>query len=208
MIDTIIDLSHHNASVDFAQIRAAGIMAVIHKATQGKGYVDPQYAARRTAAEAAGLLWGAYHFGTGDDPAVQAAKFLAVAGDPASTLLALDFEQNTGGATMTPDQARTFVAAVRAKAGRWPVLYTGSAFFRQQVPDKDATFGNCPLWLAQYGSHAIVPASWNSWTLWQYSDGTTGGGTPVAGVGKCDRSRFNGDAAALQAFWPGALVAA
>jgi lysozyme len=38
--------------------------------------VDPLYEASRSKARAAGLLWGAYHFGTGGDGIVQAEHLL------------------------------------------------------------------------------------------------------------------------------------
>ena len=34
-INVVVDLSHHNETVDFAKMKAAGIVGVIHKATQG-----------------------------------------------------------------------------------------------------------------------------------------------------------------------------
>lgn len=204
-LNVIVDLSHHNANVDFAKLKAAGIVGVIHKATQGGGYTDPQYAPRRAAAEAAGLLWGAYHFGTGDaDGVTQAAHFLKVVGPTDKTLLVLDFEQNTQGASMTLDQADDFVTAVQRQSGRWPVFYTGSAYFGTR---KDALLANCPLWLAQYGSATKVPANWSAWMLWQYTDGVNGPDPhSVDGVGKCDRDQFNGTMDELMAFWPGAVA--
>jgi lysozyme len=42
----VIDLSHDDASVDFDAVAQAGIVGVIHKATQGVGDVDPLYAPR------------------------------------------------------------------------------------------------------------------------------------------------------------------
>ena len=57
-LNVVIDLSHHNNNVDFAKVVAAGVLGVIHKATQGTTTVDPLYAQRRGEALAAGLLWG------------------------------------------------------------------------------------------------------------------------------------------------------
>ena len=53
----------------FETVKAAGIAGIIHKATQGLSFQDPTYHDRRTQALAAGLLWGAYHFGEGGDGA-------------------------------------------------------------------------------------------------------------------------------------------
>jgi lysozyme len=62
MSDIAIDLSHWEAPVDFAQVKASGISAVILKATQGTGFVDPTFASRAVATNDAGLFLGAYHF--------------------------------------------------------------------------------------------------------------------------------------------------
>lgn len=113
--NVIIDLSHNNANANLQQAQAAGIVGVIHKATQGVAFVDPTYAARRQAAANAGLLWGAYHFGTAADPVAQAKFFLRGASPAAKDLIVLDFEANPGNPanTMSLDQARDFIAALR-----------------------------------------------------------------------------------------------
>jgi Glycosyl hydrolases family 25 len=46
-VNSVIDLSHHNGAVDLGKASAAGILAVIHKATQGRTVVDPTYAPNR-----------------------------------------------------------------------------------------------------------------------------------------------------------------
>src|SRR5882672_2787726 len=77
-LNVVIDLSHYNEVASFSDIRASGIVGVIHKATQGVVDRDPTYAWRRREALAAGLWWGAYHCGTNTDGAAQARFFLSV----------------------------------------------------------------------------------------------------------------------------------
>jgi lysozyme len=204
MIDAVIDVSHHNGlKLDFAAAKASGTMAVIQKATQGLGNADPTYAANRAAIGAAGLLFGAYHFGDGSDGGAQAAHFLDVAQPRPGDLLALDFESNPAGPTMTLEEARAFVTVIRGKIGKWPVLYSGHDLKTALGTQPDPVLANCPLWLAQYGPAAVLPAGWTAWTLWQYTDGASGSPTPepVPGIGHCDRDRFNGDAIDLATFW-------
>src|SRR5262245_22375804 len=93
----VIDLSHHNGTVDLQAAAASGIAGVIHKATQDQTYVDPAFTANRALAQRAGLLWGAYHFGTGADGVVQADWFLQTVQPDAATLLVLDLEANPQG---------------------------------------------------------------------------------------------------------------
>jgi GH25 family lysozyme M1 (1,4-beta-N-acetylmuramidase) len=127
----VIDLSHHNTmDVDgFAKMREFGIRGVIHKSSQGVGYVDPQYAVRRNAAKSAGLLWGAYHFGDNRAVASQVDWFLKSAPPDADTLVALDFEPNAD-KTMTLDQCRGFLRLIEAKLGRKAVIYSGNLIKR------------------------------------------------------------------------------
>lgn len=203
----IVDLSHFNQNPDFQQASAAGIIGVIHKATQGIGFVDPTYGPHRTAASAAGLLWGAYHFGTGDDPVAQAQHFVQVAAPGPQDILVLDFEENTNNSNnMTLDQARAFVGAVQNATGITPGLY-GGAYLREQLGNSaDPVLQACWLWWAQYGPLApVIPANWATWTLWQYTDGHNGNPQlapfTVAGIGPCDRDQYQGTIADLAAKW-------
>lgn len=88
----VVDISHHNIVKDFALVAAAGIWGVIHKATQGRAYRDPDYAMRRKAATNAGLLWGAYHFNTGDAVELQVENFIKTAQPDERRLMVLDYE--------------------------------------------------------------------------------------------------------------------
>jgi lysozyme len=203
MLDAIIDVSHFNGSPEWPAVHGAGILAVIHKATEGVATVDPAFGAASTAAPAAGLLWGAYHFGTGDaDGSVQAEFFLDTVKPGANTVCAIDFEPIPNGLQMPLDHLFGWIETVQAATGRPPLVYGGdSLLFPQIGATEHPTLAACPLWIAQYTSATEprnVPAQvWKSWTLWQYTD--TG---KVAGItGAVDRSRFNGTAADLSAWW-------
>src|ERR1051325_1622656 len=205
-INVVIDISHHQATVDFARVRAAGIIGVIHKATEGFRFVDRKYAERRQQALDAGLLWGAYHFGVGGSGRDQADHFLETVDPTDSTLVALDYEANRVGATMTLDQAREFVTHLEEHIGRFAGLYSGSLIKEQlgAAPVPDPILSQCFLWISQYGGRKPIniPNTFPRWTLWQYTDGVHGG-TPhtVDGIGMCDRDLFNGSLANLRRLW-------
>lgn len=203
MIDVVIDISHHNGpSLNFAKAKAAGIIGVLHKASQGFSGLDPMYAANRRKAVNAGLMWGAYHFGTGGDGTAQADVFLKAAGNLEGNLLVLDFEPNLQGATMTLGEARDIVGHIHDKTGRWPGLYSGNYLLEQLGAHKDPVLANCWLWMARYGREPMVPANWPNWTMWQWTDGAAGKNPlPVPGIGHCDRDRFNGTPEQLQTLW-------
>lgn len=201
-LNAVVDLSHHNGTVDLGAAAADGILGVIHKASQGLGYADPLFAENRGKALESGLRWGAYHFGTGGDGVAQAEHFLEVVEPGPEVLLALDFESNPQGPSMTLEEARAFVTHVRSMTGRWPGLYSGHYVKELLGGQVDPVLANCWFWLAQYGPTPVVPPTWKFWTLWQYTDG--GMGSPphsVEGIGRCDRDRFNGTRAQLERLW-------
>src|SRR5437588_11713317 len=99
-LNVVVDLSHHNGTVNLQKAAGDGILGVIHKATQGLLGADPMYKANRKKATDAGLMWGAYHFGTGSDGVHQAEHFLDIVDPGPDTLLVLDFEDNPQGPSM------------------------------------------------------------------------------------------------------------
>lgn len=202
-INVVVDLSHHNGDVDLqTAATVGGIAGVIHKATQGLTYTDPFYVTNQGKAQAADLLWGAYHFGTGGDGVHQAEFFLQQIAPTEETLLVLDFENNPQGPSMTLEEARAFVTHVRQAAGKWPGLYGGHYLKGLLGTNKDDVLANCWFWLSQYGPTPVVPPNWKTWTMWQYTDGGMGPEPhEVPGIGRCDRDRFQGDGGALRRLW-------
>lgn len=201
MLDSVIDLSHHNGNnIDFEKVRQSGVLAVIHKATQGLAMRDPAYFLNKHRALSAGLLWGAYHFGTNERGAAQADFFVNTVKPDKNTFLVLDYEPNySEQATMRLNDAREFVETVSSLTGRYPGFYSGH-LIKNQLAGKpqDTILSNCPLWVAQYGPKVtnLPTATWTNWTLWQYTE--TG---LIEGVGHSDRNKFNGDEAGLRKLW-------
>ena len=200
----VVDISHHNGTVNFQKAAENGIVGVIHKATQGRTFKDPTYKSNRTKATAAGLLWGAYHFGTGSDGVKQAEHFLGTVQPDANTLLVLDFESNPQGPSMTLIEAHAFVTHIKEVTGRFPGFYSGHTIKELLGTQMDPVLSKCWFWLAQYGPTPVVPANWTTWTMWQYTDGAQGPEPhTVPGIGRCDRDRFNGTEAQLRTRWSG-----
>jgi len=200
--NVIVDLSHHNVGVDLAAAQGDGINGVIHKATQGTAFKDPNFTAIRQKSNDLGLLFGAYHFGTGGDGLQQAEFFLSVVQPNPGDLLVLDLEANPQGPSMTLEEARAFVTHVQAATGNFPGLYAGHYLKELLGAATDLVLVECWFWLSQYGPTPVVPPAWPTWTMWQYTDGAAGPMPhEVAGIGRCDRDTFNGSADDLVSFW-------
>ena len=195
--NVVIDISHFNQVTSFPEIQQSGIVGVIHKATEGTNWSDPTYASRKPQALAAGLWWGAYHFGVNDDGAAQAQYFLSIVKPGPQDLLALDFEENPS-SQMTIAQAEQFVTEVYNQTGRYPGFYSDSLAGSMLGTSQDSILSNCWFWRAEYGvSSPSIPPTWSTWTMWQY---TESGSVPGIG-GACDRDTFNGSVAGLSKLW-------
>jgi len=225
-LDAVIDISRSVTVSDFRLVRQSGILGVIHKASEGGDYADTAYSQRRPLSEAAGLLWGAYHFGTGQmSGEQQAAFFLSQARPGPGTLLALDLEanENNPSNSMRLDQGEAFVTRVAEATGRLPVVYVHPTWANgEPLPNSGLSLGatitpasilaRCGLWVADYHDSPEVPLAWaaTGWKLWQYAGDESAGRpafaqtTIVQGVSHCDRNLFNGDASGLRAFWTAA----
>ena len=94
-----IDVSHHQGAIDWAQVAGAGVRFAFAKATEGRNYVDPQYATNKAGAALSGVVFGAYHFaqpdGTANDAVLEADHFVDVAQlEPGDLVPVLDIETN------------------------------------------------------------------------------------------------------------------
>ena len=202
----VVDIYHNDRVDSFAQARTAGLRGMIHKATTGATGRDDAYTDRRRLATGAGLLWGAYHWGTHARVKDQVANFLAAAKPDDKTLVALDFEE-TKGNQMTLDQAKDFLRLLSEKLGRKPVIYAGGLLKDQLGSHQDDFFGSHRLWLAQFGEHPVPQASWSKFCLWQYTDGEAGPdkktvpGIPGNSEGHLDCDHFPGSEEELAAQW-------
>ena len=127
----VIDMYHGNNVPDnaFPQLRAKGVFAIIHKASQGSSYIDPAFARRRDLVIGAGMLWGAYHFLDHSDPMMQAENFIkasGLAGDGPDVSVWADYEDN-GASSATLQQLMQFCKLIdQVKPGVQIGIYSGN----------------------------------------------------------------------------------
>lgn len=185
----VIDIFHGNqvASDGFQKAASLGIWGVIHKASQGFSMKDSKYAERRKMALDAGLLWGAYHFNSGDTVKSQVDNFLSAARPDDKTLLCLDYEDYKS--MMTIDQVVEFCELVEHQTNKPVVIYSGNTLKENISRLKPVDFAYITkkrLWLCQYSSEPKLPKGFDKYWLWQYT-GDGNGPEPHSLVG------FNND---------------
>jgi GH25 family lysozyme M1 (1,4-beta-N-acetylmuramidase) len=211
-----VDVSHWQGTISWSRVAAAGKAFAFIKASEARDYVDPLYASNRTAAQAAGLWTGAYHFArpdaTAGDALAEADHFVATLHLGHGDLIpALDLEQ-TGGLSVAALQSwvTTWLGEVTKKLGIRPMIYTSPYFWQHSMADTRALAdaGYKTLWVAHWGATTpTVPASnWggHGWTFWQYSDCGA-----VSGISGCvDLDRYRGTDLVPQAYSIFSLTAA
>jgi lysozyme len=192
---SVIDISHYQPDPDWTALKAAGVIGVIFKATQGTVYIDPTFAKRRHAAWAADFLTSSYHFLEHGEIAAQMAHYLAtVAPDPGERVV-IDFEDDS----LDLADLETAVECLMATDKNLQITIYGGHKLKELVTKHNVLLAeNTSLWLCQYtsGKCSWPSATWPVWSLWQYAD--TG---QVPGIkGNVDINRFNGEDSALRAW--------
>jgi len=193
-----IDLSHHNGSVDFSKLLAAGLAFAFVKATEGGFTKDPLYAANYSGLKENQILRGAYHFFYPQlDAQAQASNFLSVvtqlnAGDLPPVLdVEVSGEQSP---SVIAAAVQQWLDAVQQNLGRTPIIYTAAGFWNAALGGT-TSFAGYPLWVAEYTSNSspLLPTGFADYVFWQHSQSGS-----VPGIaGNVDLDQFNGSIAAL-----------
>lgn len=201
----VVDLSHWDPAKDYNAVKASGIVGVIYKATDDTTYHDPTYLEQKAAAKSIGLKWGSYHFAHPGSVQGQVENYLRFAKPEPDEIFCLDWE-NANDGVMTSLEAKQWIEGVENALGRPTecVIYSGNVAKERLGPAPSLFFGARRLWLAQYSTTPKTQASWETYWLWQFTDGQVGPQPhSIPGIGPCDINSYNGTAEQLIAEWAG-----
>jgi lysozyme len=199
MSDTVtcIDISHWQGFPDFAKVKAAGVIAMIHKATEGTSYEDPNRAKNCANAIQAGIAVCCYHWIKPGNATAQMEYFLSVVDPQPGERVVIDYEED--GCSL--DDLREAVQVLLSDPRDLKItVYSGHLLKEQLGNNYDAVLADhTDLWLAQYttGTPSWPEATYPAWTLWQYSESGTVDGIDGTAV---DLNRFNGSDGQLLAW--------
>lgn len=175
-----IDVASYQAGLDPAKVPCD---FVIVKATQGTGYINPDFRRMADAVIAAGKLLGIYHYGAGENPISEANFFLeTIKPYIGKAVLALDWEkeQNPAFGKNDVDWCKKFLDHVKDNTGITSFIYM-SKDMGCRAHNWSAVAKDYPLWGAQYANNNTTGyqtnpwtslASWGVWdkvTIFQYS---------------------------------------
>ena len=188
----VIDVSHHNTVNDWAAVKASGVKGVFIKATEGKTYIDPDFAKNVRGAQAVGLKVGFYHYARPENNAAadEIKNFLmAIKSFEADLPHVLDVEgeamgQKVGAFNLTV-WSYAWLSSVQKATGHRVAIYTGASFSKSYLGTKLAMY---PLWVAHYG--ATTPAANDAWPKWMAFQYTSDGQVPGIS-GRVDMNEFD-----------------
>lgn len=198
----VIDASVHNNIEDFFAVKNYGIKGIIHKASEGTGFVDRMFAKRKPLIERAGMLVGSYHFLNRSPPDQQAKHYIrsSLWTPDSNMLLCADWEPY-GGNTASLAQCKEFLRIVYEETGQRPVLYSGNLVKEQGRADPFLCQHR--LWLAQYAPRYQLPRGWDKYWLWQFGGDSHNHPGIIPGISTrgMDVNLFGGDN--IEAEWAG-----
>lgn len=170
----VLDTSHFSHPINWAEAKAAGVVAMYTKISQGLGFVDPTGHSHVDAAQAQGVLASGYHFlNCVQDGKEQAEFYLkCVAGKKFDFPHVLDWEDGSVNGASSQRQiacAQDWLDTVEAATGKQPIIYSGASFMSEiKLP---ASFAKYHVILARYGAHPGSVAPWGTNILgWQFSE--------------------------------------
>ena len=190
-----IDIASWQAGIDLATVP---LDFAIVKATQGTGYVNPDYARAIGQVLGAGRLGGAYHYVAGGNAVGEADHFVdVVGGNVGRVILAIDWEQGDNAAWGNVAYLDAVVSRVIERTGVKPLIYCSQSV----MPSIQgiASARDLGLWVAQYADNnptGYQDSPWNegayNCAIRQYSSH----GQLTGWGGYLDLDKFYGDAAA------------
>lgn len=183
VVAKLVDLSHHNASVDLAKVKKAGYHVIL-KCGEGTSFTDGTFEKRAKECERLGIPYGVYYYArakTAQQARNEAARCLRIiAGRKLSYPVYYDIEEESLG-SVAANVTREFCLAIE-KAGRWAGVYTGDSYWQAHLTGLGDRFTK---WIARYGVNDGKPSYkpvTKKYDVWQYSSNGT-----VDGVGgRCD----------------------
>lgn len=186
-----IDLSHHQAEIDWKKLKTQKPHFIFLKTTEGATHTDRLYKTNYKNARKLGIYVGSYHFFSyRSDGKSQAMHFLENAryqdGD-LPLVLDAEYAENMPSANEVSKELISFLKTVRKVSGRKPIIYCDYDYYEDYLEGELKT--DYLLWICDYRRK---PAC--DWTFWQTTDKFK-----LAGIkGNIDFNIFNGSKSELK----------
>ena len=169
-----VDVSHHNGTINWAQLKNEGIAFTYIKTTEGLSHKDRKYKENYREAKQSDIKTGTYHFYTfGLDGSMQAQHFIRHAKVGSGDLIpAIDVEHSSiNKYSRDKDYIQKVIAELVKMEnemyehyGVHPIIYTNKDCYKLYIQDK---LPNCLIWMSDL--HNEPNTKENEWIIWQFS---------------------------------------
>lgn len=185
-----IDVSEWQGTINFEEVKEAGIDIVYIRASEGTDYIDPYFRENYENAKANELKTGFYHYLTArsEEEAREEAEFFVsnIKGTEPECKLAMDFESfGDLGIEEINEISKVFLEKVQELSGKECVIYS-DAYNAREIFDEELA-RKYAIWVADY--FVEEPANngkWSSWVGFQFTDRGR-----INGIdGNVDRDKF------------------
>jgi lysozyme len=168
-----IDVSDVQGAIDWCSVAASDLAYAVSQATDGVDRVAKTFAGNWSAIAEVGLVRGASHvFQPDADAQVQAERFLSIVTLEPGDLPPVAIVQTRGRVTLDTfiTRLQTWLSFIERKTQRLPILYTTLSLWDSL--GQISSFSRFPLWIVDrsMASSPKLPAGWQDWLLWQYTD--------------------------------------
>jgi peptidoglycan hydrolase-like protein with peptidoglycan-binding domain len=194
------DVSSYQAGISFA-----GCVIAVAKATEGTGYVNPDYAAAKVRAANAGAYFCAYHFLRAGNGAAQAQHAFTTVGSDVPLMIDFEPEYNPDGTLASAPQisdAVAFINEYRSLGGKTYLLYLPHWYWQGDLGS--VSLGpvidlGMLLVSSDYTTYSDTGPGWAAYggmtpVIWQYTSSAT-----LNGVKNVDMNAYKGTLADFQA---------
>ncbi len=169
-----VDVSHHNARIDWQTLYDENVSFVYLKSTEGVSHRDRNYKKHYAAAKKAGLKVGTYHFFSFTlDGNRQARHFIKNSKVTSKDMIpAIDVEHSTFNLPCEDEKCREktvkelkkLETAILDHYGKRALIYTNKDGYKLYIKNN---FPENPLWICDL--HNEPGSEYKDWVIWQFS---------------------------------------
>lgn len=169
-----VDVSHHNGSINWMQLKNEGIAFAYIKATEGLSHKDRKYKDNYTQSKYSDIKVGTYHFYTfGLDGMMQAQHFIRHSTVGSGDLIpAIDVEHSPVNKYSNDKDYNQKVLDELIKLekemyeyyGVHPVIYTNQDCYKLYIKSR---FPDNLIWMSNLHNEPVLND--NEWVIWQFS---------------------------------------
>lgn len=165
-----IDISHHQATIDWDLVAQQGIDFAFIKATEGRDFRDRQFCTNWKEIQRVGIRRGAYHFFRPKTSAyLQVENFVEqveLAEGDLPPVLDIEVEDGVSKEDLL-EGVNTWLLLAEAEFKVRPIIYSNYKFYLKYLADE---FPDYPVWIARYGFFHPHLGNNREWCFWQYGD--------------------------------------